>query len=421
MATRNELDAYFSGDPSYELYKKLYGGSGSNAGQINKMYDAQLDQANAYYDAQLQKLAGQNAQQQQQLAAENMRAGRGIRYATTQGGLNNSGVQAQAGVLNAIAGQKAQGTLAAQYQQNVADLEADRAQQAYGLEANRQNALYEDQQNALERQAKYASIMSSYGQQMASEQAAAAKAAQQAALEAQTVLNADALVYRDAADLDAYYRSIADMNSQAAQNIINTYGLEAYKTYVSNVEKKLSNEQKNSTAALTTSITDMSSDDAATYYDKIADPNSTAAQELINSVGRANYDKIVKEARAKAAEYRRQDEIDYLYKYFQGANESIGQQILDYYNYDFIPKKYSGRSGIETDVAKALTALIKAQDDYFGWITAADLDTIINSLAPIGVIQGARTAAVNAARKRNSTGNGATTILEDFDFDKWWK
>lgn len=386
MATQKELDAYFGGSPSYELYKKLYGGSGSNAGQINNLYDQQIAQQNAYYDAQLQKLAGQNAQQQQALAAENMRAGRGIRYATTQGGLNNSGIQAQAGVLNAIAGQKAQGTLAAQYQQNVADIEADRAQKAYGLDINRQQALLNDQAQAQQRQATYAGILSGYESQMASEKAAAAQAAaqreaQQAQIDAQKaqVLNADSLIYRDTADLDAFYSELADTASETAQNIINNYGYEAYNNYVSAVQKKLTSAKTSDYNALDTSIKNMSSADAAAYYDSIIKADSEEAQNLINSIGKDNYNKIVKAAKEAAREYKYSDVMSYLDGYFSGAHPERGEAILRYINTVYYPPITNGRIGQYTDVEDAVRTLIKAGFEDFAFITADDLDRILNA------------------------------------------
>jgi len=377
MATQKELDAYFGGSPSYELHKKLYGGSGSNAGQINNLYDQQIAQQNAYYDAQLQKLAGQNAQQQA-LAAENMRAGRGIRYATTQGGLNNSGIQAQAGVLNAIAGQKAQGTLAAQYQQNVADIEADRAQKAYGLDINRQQALLDDQAQAQQRKATYAGILAGYESQMANEQAAAAQAAAQRA-----TLSADKLIATSADDLINYYAQLSDPNSQTAQSIINNYGADAYSTYLSDVGKRVSGVQTETFNAEVDALEALSDEQAARYYEQIA-YDDTRKEELLKRIGKANYDKLVKNAYNRAKPQGRRETMAELTAAFRDVNNPMRYQILNYYNNNVATdpqSRYSEEELTNEVLADIIRRTMRAEAysaiKMFEFIDATDLKDII--------------------------------------------
>ena len=402
MATQKELDAYFGGSPSYELYKKLYGGSGSNAGQINNLYDQQIAQQNAYYDAQLQKLAGQNAQQQQALAAENMRAGRGIRYATTQGGLNNSGIQAQAGVLNAIAGQKAQGSLAAQYQQNVADIEADRAQKAYGLDINRQQALLDDQAQAQQRKATYAGILAGYESQMANEQAAAAQAAAQRA-----TLSAENLIATSADDLINYYAQLSDPNSQLAQNVINNYGVDAYNSYLAGVGERVTAAQADTFRAESDALAALSEEQAARYYEKIAYDDAQKAA-LINQIGQANYDKLVKSAYNKAKAQIRRETMADLVAAFRDESNPIREQIRVHYNDHYASDAQSRYAADEVtnDVLKdMILRIIRGGDTYklFEFIDSTDLNYII----------------ADAARNYQSTGTnrpggtGLRSTLED--------
>ena len=373
MATQKEIEAYFGGSPSYELYKKLYGGSGSNASQINDLYNQQLAQSNAYYDAQLQKLAGQNAQQQQALAAENMRAGRGIRYATTQGGLNNSGIQAQAGVLNAIAGQKAQGTLAAQYQQNVADLEADRAQKAYGLDLNRQQALLEDQAQAQQRQATYAGILAGYESQI--DQAKAAEAARAA------TLSADNLIATTSSDLINYYSQLSDPNSQTAQSIINNYGVDAYNTYLTDVGKRVTAAQTDMFKAEIDALAALSDEQAARYYEQIAYDDAKKAA-LINQIGQANYDKLVKSAYNKAKAQGRRETMAELVAAFRDESNPIREQIRSHYNDHYASDAQSRYAADEVtnEVLKdMILRIIRGGDIYklFEFIDSTDLNYII--------------------------------------------
>lgn len=385
MATIKELDAYFAGSPSYDLYKKLYGSGSSNAGNINQLYNNQLAQSQQYYDAQVKKLEGQRAQQAQALAADNMRAGRNIMQQTVQGGLANSGVQAQARVLNNIAGQRAQSDLASRYATAIGDLELDRAQKAYGIENNRYTALLNDREDALNRQATYAGILSGYEQRMANEEAAAAQAAQTAAYQAEAArnaaLNADALVYRDTADLEAYYNGIADANSETAQNIINNYGYEAYNNYVSAVQKKLSTAKTNDYNALETSVGNMSGADAAAYYDSLIDLENADTQSLINSIGQANYGKLVKKAKEAAKEYKNNEVKEYIRGYLSG-NAARANEILDYYNHVYIPKTTGilpGPAQEEKNVVNALKELVKVGYEDFAFITAAELDLMLRA------------------------------------------
>ena len=379
MATQKELDAYFGGSPSYELYKKLYGGSGSNAGQINNLYDQQIAQQNAYYDAQLQKLAGQNAQQQQALAAENMRAGRGIRYATTQGGLNNSGIQAQAGVLNAIAGQKAQGTLAAQYQQNVADIEADRAQKAYGLDINRQQALLDDQAQAQQRKATYAGILAGYESQMANEQAAAAQAAAQRA-----TLSADNLITTSADELINYYSQLSDPNSQLAQNVINNYGVDAYNSYLSGVGERVTAAQADTFKAESDALAALSEEQAARYYEQIAYDDAQKAA-LISKIGQANYDKLVKQANAASKKQRNRETKTDLIVAFRDENNALRDMIRTYYNsnYALDSQAWIAAEELTNDKLKEIILeMINAGDTYlFDAISASDLNYVVAQAA----------------------------------------
>ena len=375
MATRKELDAYFGGLPSYELYKQTYGGNNSNAAQINSLYRQQLDQQNAYYDAQLQKLAGQNAQQQQALAAENMRAGRGIRYATTQGGLNNSGIQAQAGVLNAIAGQKAQGTLAAQYQQNVADIEADRAQKAYGLDINRQQALLDDQAQAQQRKATYAGILAGYESQMANEQAAAAQRA---------TLSAENLIATSADDLINYYAQLSDPNSQLAQNVINNYGVDAYNSYLSGVGERVTAAQADTFKAESDALAALSEEQAARYYEKIAYDDAQKAA-LINQIGQANYDKLVKQANAASKKQRNRETKTDLIAAFRDENNALRDMIRTYYNsnYALDSQAWIAAEELTNDKLKEIILeMINAGDTYlFDAISASDLNYVVAQAA----------------------------------------
>ena len=373
MATQKEIEAYFGGTPSYELYKKLYGGSGSNASQINDLYNQQLAQSNAYYDAQLKKLEGQNAQQQQALAAENMRAGRGIRYATTQGGLNNSGIQAQAGVLNAIAGQKAQGTLAAQYAQNVADLEADRVQKAYGLETNRQAALLDDQAQALKNKATYAGILAGYESQI--DQAKAQQAAQRAAL------SADNLIATTSEDILNYYAQLSDPNSQTSQAIINNYGADAYNTYLADVGKRVGTIQTEAYNAETSALAALTGEQAARYYEQIAyDDEAKAA--LINRIGKANYDKLVKSAYNAAKVQGRRETMSDLISVFRDENNALRNMIRAYYNEKYALDEQARVAAEELDNEKLkeiILEMINAGDNYlFGFISASDLNSVIS-------------------------------------------
>ena len=372
MATRSELDAYFSGSPSYELYKKLYGdGQSSYAGDINALYDKQIAQSNAYYDRQLEKLAGQNAQQQQALAANNMRADRNINYQTTQGGLNNSGVQAQARVLNTIAGQRAQGELAAAYAQNAADIEADRAQKAYGIELNRDQALLNEQQNALNRQLAYADVMSNYETQMMNEQAAAAAAAQKANAAATAALSADNLITSSAADMQAYYDRVSDYTSPEAQNIITTYGAEAYTTYLNDVQKKVSALQTQAYKAEADKLINIAEKDAAKYYEQITDEATAAA--LISSMGRENYNKLLNSAESAAKPSLRLQTINELTGAFLG-NAETRELIKDYYNAEWAAEGRAITTLTDDILVQIIKDMISLGDPYFRWISTSDVE-----------------------------------------------